>query len=382
MSVVSKGPPSGSSWEVVVVGAGPAGAATAVALARLGRRVALMDPVETPSFRAGECLPAAAGPLLEELGLASVLEGHLHGASRRLSWGREDLDHLDLLRDPLGPGWHLDRPRFDEALRDEVEALGVRRLRCRLRGLARAEGGGGAAPAWRLEDAEGGVHQARFLVEATGRRGAVARRLAGLGEAVQTRLDEPLLAWVRWVHCLPGDKDRTTLVEAVPEGWWYTAAVPGGARVVVLHCAPEEGPQGGVGLGEESVMDGLVSRTRRLREHVIGAEPLTRWRGQEASGGFLSPFGGPGWLAVGDAALRFDPLSSQGLFHGLYTGLRGAQAVHAALDGDAGPGLAYGRVLAEVRRRYRAHQEHYYGLEGRWPEAAFWRVRLAGGRSP
>src|SRR5436190_5494193 len=43
---------------------------------------------------------------------------------------------------------------------------------------------------------------------------------------------------------------------------------------------------------------------------------------------------GEGWVAVGDAAQSYDPLSSQGLRYALESGIRAAFAVDAALDGD------------------------------------------------
>jgi hypothetical protein len=39
----------------------------------------------------------------------------------------------------------------------------------------------------------------------------------------------------------------------------------------------------------------------------------------------LEPCGSAGWLAAGDASMSFDPLSSQGLLHALFTGLAAAE---------------------------------------------------------
>src|SRR4029434_4989904 len=49
----------------------------------------------------------------------------------------------------------------------------------------------------------------------------------------------------------------------------------------------------------------------------------------------LDSVSGHGWLAVGDAAMAFDPLSSQGLMHALASGMRAGEALHSCLAGEA-----------------------------------------------
>ena len=65
--------------EVVIVGGGPAGAAAAIELARLGRRVLLANRDEGSDFRIGEAAPPAVRPLLRDLGVLDrvLADGHL-----------------------------------------------------------------------------------------------------------------------------------------------------------------------------------------------------------------------------------------------------------------------------------------------------------------
>jgi len=98
----------------------------------------------------------------------------------------------------------------------------------------------------------------------------------------------------------------------------------------------------------------------------------------DASGARLERFAGDGWLAVGDAALAFDPLSSQSLFDALYTGLRGAEAIAADLAGEGGAPearTAYAERLESVRAAYRRHLHLYYRAETRWRDRPFWARR-------
>ena len=93
----------------------------------------------------------------------------------------------------------------------------------------------------------------------------------------------------------------------------------------------------------------------------------------------LAPPASCTWLAAGDAALAFDPLSSQGLFNALYTGLAGAEAAdrHLAGDPDALPG--YAASVATIHDAYRRHLTAWYEGELRFGEHLFWRRRHGGG---
>ena len=89
-----------------------------------------------------------------------------------------------------------------------------------------------------------------------------------------------------------------------------------------------------------------------------------------------------GTVYVTLSALSFDPLSSQGMFDAIYTGLRGAEAVDAALDGDREPLRVHSERLERVRAAYLRHRRIYYAAESRWPDRPFWRRRQNGQPEP
>ncbi|MDB5295487.1 MAG: Dehydrogenase flavoprotein LodB [Phycisphaerales bacterium] len=94
-----------------------------------------------------------------------------------------------------------------------------------------------------------------------------------------------------------------------------------------------------------------------------------------AGSSYLTSFYGDGWVAAGDAAASFDPLSSQGLVTAMATGRAAATAIlnHEAGDGDA---MAwYAAALEGEIRRYMRQRTAYYGMECRWPDAPFWQRR-------
>jgi flavin-dependent dehydrogenase len=83
------------------------------------------------------------------------------------------------------------------------------------------------------------------------------------------------------------------------------------------------------------------------------------------------------WLLAGDAAMTWDPLSGQGICKALESGMRGADAVARALDGDASRLQEYALWTDTRFREYLETRSKYYRAEQRWPGSVFWRRRHA-----
>ncbi|WP_380283057.1 tryptophan 7-halogenase [Kitasatospora purpeofusca] len=357
------------AYDVVVVGGGPAGAAAALALAGRGRGVLLADAPGGPPA-VGEALPAAARTLLRDLGADGTVpgDGHLPCYGNRSVWGSAVPASVDSIHDPHGPGWHLDRPLFDRRLREAAAAAGADVRTATARPAGRHADGtwtlalhGGTGP--------GAAVRCRWIVDATGRRAAVATT-----HAARRILGDRLVA----LHLVlgPGDggpADTTTLVEAVPDGWWYSAPLPGG-RLLLASFTDADLP---------------AARTDpRLLRHRLAATGPTAARAAAhplpphasparapAHTARLDRVHGEGWTAAGDAAAAFDPLSSQGILTALWSGRAAGLAVDAHLAGEAGALDRYAADLAGVVTAYRRNHATYYGLERRWPGGPFWRRR-------
>ena len=346
--------------DVAVIGAGPAGAVAAGLLARVGRRVLLLDP-GFAGIKPGDALPGAAGRLLRTCDLPVPDGAHRPIGGNISVWGGPEPIYRDFLAEPDGAGWRLDRRRFETGLIDAAVAAGAGFRPEAVRGAERE----GAL--WHVKLRTGGSLTARWLIDATGRAALVARKLGA-----RRHRDEDLVAVVAHARPDPAFTLERSVIEAVPRGWWYAALQPGGAPVFMLHTTPAEA---GRLLADPAEWRAALAETRHVSQAFPGPIFDGPPAGFEACGAWLEPVHGDGWLACGDAALSFDPCAAQGIFSALWGGMAAAEAVRTALDGDPAGLAAYAAQLTDIRRTYRARVQMYYAQERRWPDEPFWQER-------
>ena len=362
----------------MIVGGGTAGCATAIALAAHGvEDVLVVDQQRHPRGRIGESVPPATRQVLERLGLweAFLAQDHLPSVGSCASWGAPVLRYNDFLLDRQGKGWHLDRRSFDAMLVEAAAGRGAKVARgFRLRDALSVDADGFLLT---FEDEVGARARVRagFLVDATGIAAGAVRRLG----VARNQLDRLALIWATIDLEEPLAVPTQALLEACRHGWWYAARLPRERMIVALAVEPADRQR----FGET----GTWRQTLRATEHVArwlegGKAALVESPALEtalAPSAILSRVVGERWLAVGDAASAYDPISAQGIWKALSDGEAGAGAI-AAFLGGAGetPLLAYQDGVFARFRDYLRLRRHLYGLERRWPEVPFWRNRLDG----
>jgi 2-polyprenyl-6-methoxyphenol hydroxylase-like FAD-dependent oxidoreductase len=165
--------------DVVVLGGGPAGIATALALTRLGRSVAVLERSASRSTRVGESLPPEVRLPLTALGVWErfLASGPVSSPGTVSFWGRPEPAEEDFLFNPHGTGWHVDRGAFDAMLAGALSDSGGVLDPVRLVSCIRV-----ARSFWDLVADVRGARarlRARLLVDATGRASIPALRLGG-----------------------------------------------------------------------------------------------------------------------------------------------------------------------------------------------------------
>src|SRR4051794_10472651 len=176
-------------FDAVILGGGPAGAATALSLLRRGHTAAIVEASNYHADRIGEALAPPARGVLEHLGVwdAFVAAGnHLEAYGTRAVWGGDTPGANPFVLSARGCGWQLERRAFDELLVDAATAAGAAVHRhVRPPGCRRTPAG------WQLtiRRADGGERhlEAATVVDATGRRARFALA-QGARKLVEDRL--------------------------------------------------------------------------------------------------------------------------------------------------------------------------------------------------
>lgn len=365
------------TWDAIIVGAGPAGAALARRM-RPHWRVLLLERPPARSVgaaRIGESLPGAARTLLQRLGVYDgfLAQGHAQRGASVAQWDRDVPAWFDPVRDPHGPGWHLDRLRFDAGLRAAAVMAGAvladdaGRLT-----VAHADG------QWRVEVACAGpgcaparheTHHAPVLVDASGRGMAIARQ-RGLARCHEDRL----VCLYAHLPAEPHDQDQATRICADANGWWYSVRVPSGQRVLAFHLDGDDGEL-------RALRDPAHLLAKARRHDLLGGirNAAAAVHVRPAGSGGIGPDAldaqPDGLFVIGDAMLAFDPIASQGLFNALATAESAARAIERHLDGAAGARAAYLDEMRAVRARYREGLGATYAAVTRHAHQRFWQRR-------
>jgi len=348
--------------DAAIIGGGPAGAAAALSLRRLmpEAAIAIFDR-GAGGWRPGEILAPGAANILQSLGCwpSFCAGGFLESFGTRAAWGSGETHENEFLFSLHGNGWRLDRARFDAILRDCARAAGVE-----IQESAVLLDSGAEKAGWRLQF-RGFERHARFVIDASGRGAAFAVQ-RGARRIADDRLTGTLVRFET-------QDDGDTLIEATDIGWWYSAIVPGSTAVAAFMTDTDLLRQ--AQLYDEGRWHQLLSRSRHTSERLRHANPKTSPAVFTAHSQRLSQIGGPGWVASGDAAMSFDPLSSQGILKALRSGKMASFVAADFLMREIDSQERYQRLSVAEYSAYEKAKREFYAMETRWPEALFWERR-------
>jgi geranylgeranyl reductase family protein len=344
-------------FDVLVVGGGPAGAASAHWLAQRGHRVLVVEKKRFPRDKTcGDGLTPRAVRQLEDMGLAEALEGchrydglrsMAHGLTLELRWP----DHPDF--PPYG--YVVRRRDLDRMVADRAAEAG--------------------ATVWQGAEALAPLHDRGILTGAV-----VKRKDSGVQEAVRARfLVVADGANSRFGRALGTARDRSYPMGMAIRGYFRSPFhdEPWIESHLDLHDRDGNNMPGygwifPVGDGTVNVGAGLLDtftgfkavNTTKLMDAFVATAPA-RWGlspdtscgpatgGKLPTGGSVSPKVGPNWVVAGDAGGSINPFNGEGIAYAYETGRLVAEVVDTALvTGDGLALQAYPERLEEIYGLY------------------------------
>jgi flavin-dependent dehydrogenase len=370
------------SVDVLIVGAGPAGASTALALIRAGvSRVVLAEQFRRRSSSIGESAAPGVGPVLRRLGLPDDLEelGHRPYYGNVSMWGDSQYQVDDFLSRGVGHGWHLDRRVFDRWLQSVAVERGAGLIApAEIRAITPSGSNGWEILLRRGERVE--EIRASVVVDATGRCAAVATRLG----ARRYRLDNLIaLTTTTESRFSGGGMLGYCLVATAEDGWWHAASLRDGSVAVTLMTDHEVSKA--KCLRSPAAFHRAWTASRKFGDRVSPPADHDLAVGiRAAATQYIDCTVGRGWLAVGDALIALDPLTSSGITGALEDGLWAARTiVHLLAGRDSPEALAaadeYAIRAQRIRHRYLAERHRVYAQERYWADRPFWQRRIAAG---
>ena len=326
---MSKGSPP--DVDVVIVGGGPAGSASALWCARHGLRAVVLEREEFPRHRPGETLPPGVEPIFAQLGVAEAITaaGFTRHPGTWVSWaGPRRFDPFG--RDNGGPrcGFQAPREQLDRILLEAVSgpngvvrqpsrALHPLRDRGTVIGVATSDG-----PLF-----------ARWVIDASGGTHWLTRQLG-----IPLQFASPrLIARYGYVTGDCPERDEAPEIAADETGWsWSARIAPGLYHWTRLSLSAD---------------DPLRDRPPRAFAKLT---PISRTRGANVTWRIVSQPAGPCYICVGDAAAVLDPASSHGVLKGLMSGMMAVHVIAKAESRTVSNAAATDAYSAWLRDWFRA----------------------------
>ena len=350
-----------ADWDVIVVGAGPAGSTAAALLATRGWRVLVLEKEKFPRYHVGESLMPFCFFVLERLGVLERLKESAFPRKYSVQFARPDgavsqpfyfFEHLD---HDASTTWQVTRADFDLMLLNNARARGAEVIEeIQVTQLVQANGAVSGVRT-RARNSARAEFNAPVTIDASGRSALSITRN-------QWREPDPKLKKVAiWTYFRgamrdPGlDEGATTIAYIENKGWfWY---IPMSDDLVSVGLVADREYLYRKERDPERIFQSEIVSNAWIEEHLQSGRRVCRYyvTGEYT---YRSRFcAADGLVLAGDAFAFLDPVFSSGVYLALWSGEKVAECVHRSmLDGEYGGEIfeAYGREMCrgmEVMRK-------------------------------
>ena len=320
------------TFDIIVVGGGPAGASAAAFAARASLSVLLLEKDQFPRFHIGESLIPGVLPYLDEIGVGDSVraagfvekyaaefvttDGAFH---RRYVFG-------DSLTPEAGLAYQVERAAFDELLITHARNSGARVQQAeRVHAVEQAPESVSVV----LKDVDGATRtvRGRLLIDASGQQSLVSAKL-GLRTMDRELRNIAVFGHFSGVSRAQGPAGGDITIVLDPEGWWWVIPLKDGITSLGFVA-----PRAAFGARPDAAwLERRLTQTPVLAERCRTLCQVNEVRVASDYSYRSSKLVGDRWLLAGDAAAFLDPVFSTGVFLGVCSAVRAARAAVVALS--------------------------------------------------
>jgi len=349
---------------IAIIGAGPAGTATATLLARRGASVVILDDGKRPELVVGESLIPLMVAAFRELGIEDEVKKfgtHKPGVTFTIDDDTEFMLSFQSVEGIL-PTYSYNVPRkdFDQLLLDTALNAGALMVRAQVRLEGPFPQGAEVRLGRETLDSIPGWDGAEpdLLIDASGRRRLTARLLQ-LKAATGPRTD--VAHFAHYADCALPEPAGQVIISRLRHGWSWRIPLSGGRLSIGVVMNKDAAKT--FGSTPEAQLEGVIDSEPRL--HAAAARrrrvtPVATYANYQLISARAS---GPGWAAAGDAFGFVDPMLSPGLCMALESARMLAASIPAqgGLDAAAPARLRrYGRWFARSLRHWQDLVDYFY----------------------
>ena len=348
-----------ASYDVIVIGGGPAGACAGALLAEYGHRTLVLERATFPRFHVGESLIPETYWSLKRLGLVERLKASAYPKKFSVQFFSEGTKasapfYFDEYKDcESSQTWQVWRDGFDKMLLDNVSDKGgvvhtaAQVINVQLAADQQSE----HKIQVRLTDAQGDKSDreltARVVVDATGQSAFLATRL-GL-KAADPELKKGTV-WSYYENAYrdpdPRDEGATLIMQTADKKSWFWF-IPLLDNVTSIGCTGSMEYMFAKGSTPESTMARELERCPAMAKRLTNATRVRDFLTTKDYSYYSSKGAGDGWVLIGDAYGFIDPVYSTGVFLALKSGEFAADAIHDGLRSNDLSAATIGRWQAE-----------------------------------
>jgi halogenation protein CepH len=355
------------TFDVIVIGGGPAGSTLATFVKLMGHRVLLLEREQFPRHQIGESLlPPTVHGICRMLGVTDDLDKAKFVIKRgsAFRWGnKEDLWGFNFAtsadtKQPFSYSYQVCRSKFDKILLENAARNGVDVRERHLVSVLLHERE--RVVGVRYSDSAGQERfaRARYVADASGNTTRTARQI---GDRIYSTFfrNVALYAYYKGGKRLPPPNDGATLSAAFSEGWfWYIPlsemVTSVGAVIAVQHADA-------IFKKPEAAMERFIAACPIIKDYLSSAQRITagelgEFRIRKDYSYSHSRFWSPGAVLIGDSACFIDPIFSSGVHLATYSALLAARSINTCLEQRLGEDACFG----EFEKRYRREFGNFY----------------------